>query len=151
MIEGNCSKAIESTEVILSQEGGPYAFQAILSWCIVSSLGEKNGTTKFNLHRNIFQCSSIFNNQATNHFFAVEALGEDTGTNEMFLKLYNEEFNEVQPERKHGVFGELEKLSSEDKQFVMMMMMMMMMIMMMMKNGIEFVNCHYQLPLPLDK
>ena len=29
----------------------------------------------------------------------------------MLHKLYNEEFNEVQPERKHGVFGELEKSS----------------------------------------
>ena len=41
-------------------------------------------------------------------------------------------------EKKHGVLGELEELSSEDKQF-----------MMMMKNGAEFVNGHYQLSLPL--
>ena len=39
---------------------------------------------------------------------------------------------------KRGVFGELEKLSSEVKQF-----------MMMMENRAEFVNSHYQLPLPL--
>ena len=30
----------------------------------------------------------------------------------MLQKLYNEELNEVQPEREHGVFGDLEKLSS---------------------------------------
>ena len=39
---------------------------------------------------------------------------------------------------KERVFGELENLSAEDKQF-----------MMMMENGAEFVNGHYQLPLPL--
>ena len=41
-------------------------------------------------------------------------------------------------EKKHGVLGELEELSSEGKQF-----------MMMMKNGAEFANGLYQLPLPL--
>ena len=53
---------------------------------------------------------------------------------EMLQKLYNEEFNELQFERKHGVFVELENLSEEDEQF-----------MMMMENGAEFVivitNC----------
>ena len=52
----------------------------------------------------------------------------------MLQKLYSEEFNELQSERKHGVFVELENLSEEDEQF-----------MMMMENGAEFVivitNC----------
>ena len=39
------------------------------------------------------------------------------------------------------MFGELEILSTEEKQFMMMMMMMM-------ENGVDFVNGHYQLPLP---
>ena len=54
------------------------------------------------------------------HFLAVETQVEDTGIKEMPQKLYNKEFNEVQPERKHAVFGESENLSAEDKQFVMM-------------------------------
>ena len=56
----------------------------------------------------------------------------------MLQKLYNEEFDEVQPERKNGVFRELENLSAEDKQF-----------MIMMENGAKFVNGNCQLPLPL--
>ena len=72
------------------------------------------------------------------HFLAVETQVEDIGIKLMLQNLYNEEFNEVQPERKNGVFGELENLSAEDKQF-----------MKMMENGAEFVNGHYQLPLPL--
>ena len=74
------------------------------------------------------------------HFLAVETQVEDTGIKEMLQKLYNEEFNEIQSERKQGVFGELENLSAEDKQF-----------MMMMENRAEFVNGHYQLGLPLKK
>ena len=73
----------------------------------------------------------------TKLFLAVETEVEDTGIKEMLQKLYNDEFNEVQSERKHGVFGGLENLSAEDKQF------------MMMENGAEFVNGHYQVPLPL--
>ena len=73
------------------------------------------------------------------HFLAVETRVENTKIKEILKKLYNEEFNESQPERKHGVFTELETLPVEDKQF------------MMMKNGAKFVNGHYQLPLPFEK
>ena len=73
------------------------------------------------------------------HFLAVETRVENTKIKEILKKLYNEEFNESQPERKHGVFTELETLPVEDKQF------------MMMKNGAKFVNGDYQLPLPSEK
>ena len=68
----------------------------------------------------------------TKHFLAVETQFEDTGIKERLHKLYNEELNEVRPERKHEVFCDLGKLSSEDKQF-----------MMKMGNRAEFVNGHY--------
>ena len=61
------------------------------------------------LHCNIIKCSSVSTNQKTKHFLAAETQVEDTGIKEMLWKLYNEEFNEVQPERKHGVFDDLEK------------------------------------------
>ena len=73
----------------------------------------------------------------TKLFLAVETQVEDTGIKEMLQKLYNDEFNEVQSERKHEVFGGLENLTAEDKQF------------MIIENGAEFVNGHYQLLLPL--
>ena len=81
------------------------------------------------LHYNIIKCSTFSANQLAKYFLGIK---------EMFQKLYNEEFDEVQPERKDGVFGELENLSAEDKQFTMMM-----------GNGAKFVNGNYQLPLPL--
>ena len=48
LIVANCLKEIEPIEVILSQEGGPYVFQTILSWCIVGSLGEKRDNQVYN-------------------------------------------------------------------------------------------------------
>ena len=81
------------------------------------------------LHCNIIKCSTFSTNQLAKHFLGIK---------EMLQKLYNEEFDEVQPERKNGVFGELENLSAEDKQF-----------MIMMENGAKFVNGNCQLPLPL--
>ena len=92
------------------------------------------------LHCNITKCSSVSTNQTAKHFLAVETQVEDTGIKETPQRLYNEELDEIQPERKHGVFGDLEKLSSKDKQFMMTMMM---------ENGAGFVNGNYQLPLPL--
>ena len=47
------------------------------------------------------------------HFLAVETRVADTRIKEILKKLYNEEFNEIQPERKHGVFTELENLPVE--------------------------------------
>ena len=136
MIGANCSKAIEPIEIIPSQQCGPYAFRAILGFWIVGSLGRKMGQPI--LHCNIIKCSSFSTNQMAKHVLAVETQVEDIGFKEMLQKLYNEEFNEVHPERKNWVFGELESLSAEDKQ-----------LMMMVENGAKFVNGHYQLLLSL--
>ena len=58
----NCSKTIEPTEVIPSQEGRPYAFHTVLDWCIVGSLGEKIGQPS--LHCNIIKCLHQSNGKA---------------------------------------------------------------------------------------
>ena len=119
MTGANCSKAIEPIELIPSQEKGSYAFRTILGWCIVGLLGERMGQKS--LHCNIIKCSSVSTNQMARHYIAVGTQVEDTGIIELLQKLYNQEFNEFQPEKKHGLFGELENLSADDKQFMMMM------------------------------
>ena len=58
----NCSKTIEPTEVIPSQEGRPYAFHTVLDWCIVGSSGEKIGQPS--LHCNIIKCLHQSNGKA---------------------------------------------------------------------------------------
>ena len=120
MTGANGSKAVEPIELITSQEEGCYAFRTILAWCIVGLLGEKMGKTS--LHCNIIKCSSVSTSQMEKHYIAVGTQVEDTGIIELLQKLYNEEFNEFQSEKKHGLFDELENLSAEDKQFMMMMM-----------------------------
>ena len=60
------------------------------------------------LHCNIIKCSSVSTNQTEKRFLAVENQVEDNGIKEMLQKRWNEEFNYVQPESKHWVFGELE-------------------------------------------
>lgn len=39
----NYVKALEPTDIIFSREGGPFAFQTKLGWCIV---GPKDGVSK---------------------------------------------------------------------------------------------------------
>ena len=34
----NCVSALEPRQVISSQNGGPYAFKALLGWCIVGPM-----------------------------------------------------------------------------------------------------------------
>ena len=44
MIGENCAKALEPQEVILSKDGGPFAFRFPLGWCVVGFLTK--GTKK---------------------------------------------------------------------------------------------------------
>ena len=81
----------------------PNNFELVHCWFIRRKKGQPS------LQCNITKCSSVSINQTTKHFLAIEAQVEDTGIKEMIHKLYNEEFNEIQPERKHGVFGEWKK------------------------------------------
>ena len=51
------------------------------------------------LHCNIIKCSSVSKNQMAKHFLAVELKLRILESNELHQKLYNEELNEVQPEK----------------------------------------------------
>lgn len=72
------------------------------------------------LNCNIIKFSSVSTNQTAKYILAAEAQVKDTRIKEMLQTLYNKEFNEIQPENKYRVFGELEELFPEDKQFMMM-------------------------------
>ena len=42
LIGANCARALEPEVVIPSKDGGPYAFQTILGWCVVGSAAGNN-------------------------------------------------------------------------------------------------------------
>ena len=42
LIGANCARALEPEVVIPSKDGGPYAFQTILGWCVVGSVAGNN-------------------------------------------------------------------------------------------------------------
>ena len=39
LIGANCAKALESIDFIASKDGGPYAVETVLRWCIVGPIG----------------------------------------------------------------------------------------------------------------
>ena len=41
LISANCVRALEPSEVISSQNGGPYVFKTLLGWCLVGPMIKK--------------------------------------------------------------------------------------------------------------
>ena len=39
LIGANCAKALEPIDLIASKNGGPYALETVLGWCVVGSFG----------------------------------------------------------------------------------------------------------------
>ena len=68
-----------------------------------------------NIRRKIFQVESIkigilIGANCSKTIQSIEIIPSQEGIKEMPQKLHNPEFNEVQPEKKHEMFGELEEL-----------------------------------------
>ena len=40
-LSANCVRALEPSEVISSQNGGPYVFKTLLGWCLVGPMIKK--------------------------------------------------------------------------------------------------------------
>ena len=77
LIGGNCSKALESLEVIPSVQGCPYAFKTWLGWCIVGTIGETTFDATVACNRISVQ-DNISKNVAS-HYFARETEVRDIG------------------------------------------------------------------------
>ena len=103
--------------MISSQDGGPYALQTILGWCIVGPIECTSGNV------DTVSCNQIaVNEAATNkiqrHHFEVQDQVKETGTKEMLERMYQMDFNESS-EKVHDVMTQmLEDISYEDKKFL---------------------------------
>ena len=52
LIGANCIKALEPLKIIPSKDGGPYAYQTILGWCIVGPIQNVG-------HQNPLKCNRV--------------------------------------------------------------------------------------------
>ena len=131
MIGGNCPKANEPLEVILSQADGPYAKRTQLGWCIIGPMSETDSvsTTNCNATRIRIPVKDVPTNQNALHCFTPKNTIHDTSITNILSEMYSNEFNESA--------GEKRALSVEDEKFLATM-----------KEGAQKINSHHQLPLP---
>lgn len=131
LIGRNCPKAIEPLEVIPSQGNGPYAYKTRLGWC-VGSLAENNNTDtiKVNLNRLCWPANDVATGMPSALCFSLKSSNiSDHGIKERLKDTWDHDVWEDE--------GEKRALSIEDNRFLDIM-----------KNGVKFLDGHYQLPLP---
>ena len=116
LIGENCMKALEPTRILQSQDGGPYAYKTILGWCVVGSI---NCTTK--------DCSTSCNRVAVkdvassklgpNHFNVQESV-KDISLEEMFQRMYKQDFSELETVVSDSILKNLSEISCDDRKFL---------------------------------
>ena len=92
LIGANCMKALEPLKIIPSKDGGPYAYQTKLGWCIVGPIQNVG-------HQNSLKCNRVAVKDASSgklsrHHFLIENASKDMSIEQMFEQMYYNDFNE---------------------------------------------------------
>ena len=116
LIGVNCMKALEPTRILQSQNGGPYAYKTKLGWCVV---GPINCTTK--------NCSTSCNRVAVkdvpssklgSHHLTAEDSVKDISLEEMFQRMYKQDFSESETAVSDSVLQNISEISCDDRKFL---------------------------------
>ena len=78
LIGANCLPALEPTELIGSEAGGPYAYKEKLAWCIVAPIGQGN-SGKETTTCNRIAVNEINSSNLANHHFQIKTEVKDVG------------------------------------------------------------------------
>jgi len=128
MVGGNCPLALEPTEVIPSESGGPYAYRTKLGWCIMGPITERAlATTSCNK----IAVKDAADQQVASHYFCIPSQVRDKSITDQLTRMYQHDFNEVGDSSIH------KSLSQEDIKFLEIM-----------EQNVTKVDGHYQPPLP---
>ena len=92
LIGANCMKALESTRILQSQDGGPYAYKTKLGWCVVGPINcrAKNCSTSCNR----VAVKDVASLKLGAHHFTFEDSVKDISLEEMFQRMYKQNFSE---------------------------------------------------------
>ena len=138
LIGANCVCALESKEVISSQNGGPYAFKTLLGWCVVGPMINQTKAGKFGCNRIMLALAHTVKPRL--HYFAVPTKVRETSIKNILKKIYEHDF--VEPESQYSVNNKInfnyDNLSKNDKR-----------LLELMEREAVKIDGHYQLPLPL--
>ena len=117
LIGANCMKTFEPLKVISSEDGGPYAYQTRLGWCIVGPVFNMVGKKPIGCNR-VAEIDATSSNISSHHFVMEEAMKE-VSLEEMFQRMYKNDFIEGNTIKVSSrVMKDAEEVSSEDRRFL---------------------------------
>ena len=90
LIQSNCPRALEPLSVIQSEEGGPYATQTKLGWCVTGPMGRQFQRNHQQLH-----CNRIKVKSNDSHYFNFKEVIKDVTIREGMLTMYYLDFHEA--------------------------------------------------------
>ena len=123
--------------MISCQDGGSYALQTILGWCIVGPIECTSGKVGA-VSCNRIAVNEVGTNKIQSHHFEVQDQVKESGIKEMFERMYQLDFNESSAKVNDVMTKKLKGISYEDKKFFKLM-----------DDQTVKVGNHYQTPLPL--
>ena len=116
LIGANCMKALEPLKVIASNNGGPYAYQTRLGWCIVGPISNMVGKDSVGCHRIAVQ--DAISSKIADHQFVVEESMKEISLEEMFQKMHQNDFVEKEVISVNGLLENMVEISKDDKAFL---------------------------------
>ena len=107
LIGANCIEALQTLEVIPSQQDGPYAYRTILGWCVIGPIVDEKPDA--------VSCNQIAALQAENesiakHEFQAQNKCEAIGITEMLRKIYMSDFQDIISEREDSIIGKMSEI-----------------------------------------
>ena len=115
MIGAKCVVALQLLEVIPSQQDEPYAYRAILEWCLVGPIvdGKPDAVS----------CNRIAVLQAENgsiakHHIEVQNKCHNVGMREILRKIYMGDFEDTSSEREKSIIRKMSDILNEDGRFL---------------------------------
>ena len=92
LIGANYMRALKPLKVITSNNGGPYAYQTHLGWCIVGPINNMVGKDSIGCHHIAMQ--DAISLKFTDHQFVVQESMKDISLANMFQKMHQNNFLE---------------------------------------------------------
>ena len=119
LIGANYMKALELAEITASQDGGSYAYKTKLVWCIGGPIvSNKNGEA---LSCNRIAVKDAITRKSLSYHFVKDPKSckmRDIGVEDMFRKIYQNDFCEEVHLPNRGILGDIEEISKDDKMFL---------------------------------
>ena len=116
LIGTNCIKVLEPLTLIAINNGGPYAYQTRLGWCIVGPIGNMVDKDSIGYHRIAVQYA--ISSKTADHQFVVEESMKDISLEEMLQEMHQNDFVEKKVFNVNGLLENMVEISKDGKAFL---------------------------------